>query len=80
MSITSCRSEIASVLGRWNELRPMIEPNAPPSARPRISSSISAFPYAAPPEKITMRRPLNALCTTWRARSASVPTGIFSFS
>ena len=58
----------------------MIEPKAPPSARPLTSSRISFFPFAAPPEKITMRRPPKALCTTWRTRSASVPMGIFSFS
>ena len=50
----------------------MIEPKPPPSRMPRISSSIAGVPFASPPEKITMRRPSNADCTTWRTRSASV--------
>jgi len=58
----------------------MIEPNEPPSARPLISASTSSVPLASPPEKMTMRRPPKELCTTWRVRSASVATGIFSLS
>jgi hypothetical protein len=44
----------------------MIEPKPPPAAIPRTSSSTPSVPFAAPPEKITMRRPAKALCTTWR--------------
>src|SRR5438034_6640997 len=32
------------------------------------------------PEKMRMRRPLKALCTTWRTRSARVAIGMRSFS
>jgi hypothetical protein len=35
-----------------------------------------AVPFASPPEKITMRLPLKALCTTWRMRSARVSIGM----
>ena len=48
----------ASGFARWNELRPMIEPLAPPSRIWRISSSTPSVPFAAPPENTTMRRPL----------------------
>ena len=60
---------------RWKELRPMIEPKPPPSRMARISSMIAAVSFASPPEKMTMRRPAKALCTTCRTRSASVPIG-----
>ena len=39
MSMTSWSSLSPSARGRWKALRPMIEPNAPPSARPFTSSS-----------------------------------------
>src|SRR5436853_416928 len=50
----------------------MIDPNPPPSRMARTSSNTWSSFTAAPPEKMTMRRPLNAACTTWRTRSASV--------
>ena len=56
--------EGVSSRGRWNELRPMIEPVAPPSRIWRISSSRPSVLFAAPPENTTRRRPLNADCTT----------------
>jgi len=52
MSITVRKSWMASSRGRWKALRPMIEPKAPPSRRPRISVRISSVPLASPPEKI----------------------------
>src|SRR4029453_9506735 len=80
MSMTPRRNSSPSVFLRWNELRPMIEPKPPPSRMARISSMMAAVSLASPPEKMTMRRPANALWTTCRTRSVSVPTGIFSFS
>ena len=81
MVITSCKSLSASARGRWKALRPMIEPNEPPLASSLTSASTSsAVPLTSPPEKMTMRLPLNALCTTCRTRSASVETGMFAFS
>jgi hypothetical protein len=54
----------------------MIEPNDPPAASLRISASTASVPFASPPEKMTMRLPLNVDCTTWRMRSDSVAIGI----
>ena len=58
----------------------MIDPKPPPSRMARTSSKMADVSFASPPEKMTMRRPLNALCTTWRTRSARVAIGIRSFS
>src|SRR6185437_13628342 len=65
MSITAPSIRSASSFGRWNELRPMIEPNPPPAWIARISSrSLSSSKMAAPPEKMTTRRPAKAQSTT----------------
>jgi hypothetical protein len=53
----------------------MIEPKPPPAAMPFTSASTSSVPLASPPEKMTMRRPLNADCTQWRTRSAQGADG-----
>ena len=55
---------MASGLLRWNEFRPMMEPNPPPWWMARISDSSASSVVAGPPEKITMRRPSKADCTT----------------
>src|SRR5271157_5373695 len=62
MPITVERNFKASSFLRWNELRPMIEPKPPPSRMARASSKTCSSLVAAPPEKITIRCPLNALC------------------
>ena len=80
MSCTVCSSSTASSWGRWKELRPMIVPNPPPSAVWRFSSSTSSTPLAAPPEKITMRRPSKAPWMTCFTRSASVSSLTPAFS
>lgn len=51
----------------------MIEPNPPPSwmARASLKTALALFLFA-PPEKMTMRRPSKADCTTWRTRSVRV--------
>jgi len=54
----------------------MMEPNPPPSRIARASSNIFLSSLLAPPEKITMRRPSNELCTTCLMRSESVLIGI----
>lgn len=72
---------MAAARGRWNELRPMMVPNPPPSRMARISSRTAlSSSLAAPPEKITIRRPSKALWTTCRTRSASVPIGTLVLS
>src|SRR5204862_30032 len=76
MSITWRRKSSASLRGRWKELRPMIDPKPPPSRMARTSSKMAAVSFASPPEKMTMRRPLKALCTTWRTRSARGAVGV----
>src|SRR5215471_13109260 len=59
----------------------MMEPKPPPSRMARYSSySASSLSLVAPPEKITMRRPLKADWTTWRMRSARVEMGTAAFS
>ena len=70
----------ASDFGRWNELRPMIDPNPPPSRIARTSSKIVFSSLFAPPEKMTMRRPSNELCTICLTRSAKVAVNQQSFS
>ena len=80
MPITVPRNFKASSFLRWNELRPMIDPNPPPSRMARASSNTCSSLAAAPPEKITIRCPLKALCTTWWTRSERVPIGICCLS
>ena len=59
----------------------MIEPKPPPVAdAAHLVEDRSSFSLVAPPEKITMRRPSKAHCTTWRTRSARVAIGILAFS
>ena len=70
------RNLMASAFGRWKEFRPMMLPNPPPSRIPRASSNTFLSSLFAPPEKITIRRPSNELCTTCLTRSASVLIGI----
>src|SRR3989304_4097795 len=60
MSIIVFKKRSASGFFRWNELRPMIEPNPPPSRIARTCSNTASSRSAAPPEKITIRRPANA--------------------
>jgi hypothetical protein len=78
--MTLCSSWTASWCGRWNELRPMMVPKPPPSAVCRFSSSTAAVSLAAPPEKMTIRWPSKADCTTCLTRSASVSSGTPAFS
>ena len=56
----------------------MMLPIPPPAWICSISSRTSLVPFASPPEKMTMRFPLKALCTTWRMRSESFSIGIDS--
>ncbi len=58
----------------------MMEPNPPPSRIARTSSNTVFSSLFAPPEKITIRRPSNELCTICLTRSASVEMGTFSAS
>jgi hypothetical protein len=60
-----CGRRTASALGRWNALRPMIEPKPPPSAMPRISSSTPRCPSLAAREDDDAAAAERA-CTTWR--------------
>jgi hypothetical protein len=50
--------EVASALGRWNVLRPIIDPEAPPSRSWEISENNPSKSLASPPEKTTSLLPL----------------------
>src|SRR2546430_2667788 len=67
MSMTVLRNRRASGFRRWNELRPMIEPKPPPSRIALTCSKTASSVSAAPPEKITIRRPSKAAWTTAHA-------------
>ena len=58
----------------------MIDPNPPPSRIARASSYTVFSSLFAPPEKMTILRPSNELCTTCFTRSANVLIGTFSAS
>src|SRR5574341_567168 len=61
MSMIVFKNLSASGFFRWNEFRPMIEPNPPPSRMARTCSKTASSVSAAPPEKITRRGELERI-------------------